>query len=82
MESINVSELSSVTEILVAIVILCDDYSSMAGKTRTDKKAKRNSSDLACRWWESRGDRSIKDTVRIGTAYVPRRQRVEELTLD
>lgn len=69
----------SVTETFVAIVILCDDYSSMAGKTRAGKKAKRNRV-------ISRGDGGspmvtvLKDTVRIGTAYMPRRQRVEHRT--
>lgn len=53
------------------------DGGENAGRQKSEKKP----SDLAWRWWESHGDRSIKDTVRIGTAYMPRRQRVEDRTL-
>jgi len=53
----------------------------MAGKTRNRQKSEKKPSDLALRWWEFHGDRSVKDTVRIGTAYAPRRQQAEDRTL-
>lgn len=38
---INVRTRSAVTESFAAIVILCDDYSSMAGKTRGPAKKRK-----------------------------------------
>jgi len=47
--------ISSVTETSAAIVILCDDYSSMAGKTRDRQKSEKKPSDLVAMvgvsWW-------------------------------
>lgn len=73
--------ISSVTE------NICRDSDSLrrllfdGGENAGPAKSEKKPSDLAWRWWESHDDRSIKDTVRIGTAYVSRRQRAEDRTL-